>query len=116
MSHPLDFDEANRRRKAEEKRQKLAEGMLKADFQHVLSIPGARRILWQFLQDMGLDDSAFATNAMQQSHNIGQQDAAKWWLNGVRRFCPEVEAAMRVEAARVAAQNISGDDDVRDDD
>lgn len=115
MTHPLDFDEIARRDKAERKRQKMAMDMLKADFQHVLSIPGARRILWRFLQEMGLDDSAFATNAMQQSHNIGQQDAAKWWLNGIRQFCPEVEAAMRVEAARAATQNISGDDDVRDD-
>ena len=60
-------------------------------------MPAARRILWLFMLQTGLDASPFATNAMAQSHAIGMQDAAKWWLNLVRDHCPEKEAQIRRE-------------------
>ena len=97
MSHPADREaiDAKARKAAED--EKWFREQLKADAQQVMNVPAMRRILWLFMQQTGLDASPFATNAMAQSHAIGMQDAAKWWLNLVRDHCPEKEAQIRRE-------------------
>lgn len=97
MSHPADRDAIERSRREEQEAEKWQREQLRADVQQVMNLPAGRRILWLFMQQTGVDASPFATNAMAQSHAIGLQDAAKWWLNLVREHCPEKEAQIRRE-------------------
>lgn len=97
MTHPADLEAIEARRRQQRESDKLFQEQLRADVQQVMNIPAARRILWLFMLQTGLDASPFATNAMAQSHAIGMQDAAKWWLNLVRDHCPEKEAQIRRE-------------------
>ncbi|MDH0276410.1 MULTISPECIES: hypothetical protein [unclassified Stenotrophomonas] len=71
---------------------------LREDVRTVLAEPVGRRVVWTFLQAMGVDTSAFNTNAMAQSRAIGRQEAAQWWLLAIRDNCPERESQMRAEA------------------
>lgn len=71
---------------------------LREDIRTLLTDPAGRRVVWAFLQSMGVDTSAFNTNAMAQSRAIGRQEAAQWWLLAIRDNCPEREAQMRAEA------------------
>lgn len=71
---------------------------LREDIRSMLAEPVGRRVIWAFLQSMGVDTSAFNTNAMAQSRAIGRQEAAQWWLLAIRDNCPEREAQMRAEA------------------
>ena len=68
------------------------------DVKGALAHEPTRRLLWVFLQTMGLDDSPFNTNAMAQSRAIGRAEAAQWWLRAIRDNCPERESQMRAEA------------------
>lgn len=113
MIDRLDRDAINQAQRAESRQAKLRHDIFKSDVQHAMGQPGVRRILWQFLQDMGTDTSPFATNAMAQSHAIGMQDAAKWWLNVIRDCCEEREAQMRTEANKAveAATQLEDDND-----
>lgn len=97
MSHPLDSESSRRRDRDERKRLADQEEIFRKDFQQLLSTPGARRVLYRFIAEMGLDTSPFNTNAMAQSRSIGLQDAAKWWINAIREHCPEREAMLRIE-------------------
>lgn len=94
----FDPEERSRRERREQRMQKLLEAEFREDFLAVMNSPQGRRILSAFMQDMGHDRSAFATNAMAQSHAIGMQDAVRWWLDLIRRYCPEKEGRMREEA------------------
>lgn len=71
-------------------------------FKNVLGTPDARAVLFQFLTDVGADNSAFSTNGMAQSHAIGLQDAARWWITNIREHCPQWEQRMRNEANQAA--------------
>lgn len=97
MTHPADREAIEAQERAARQGEKWFQEQLRADVQQVMNVPAARRILWLFMQQTGLDASPFATNAMAQSHAIGMQDAAKWWLNLVRDHCPEKEAQIRRE-------------------
>ena len=101
MSDPYDIDERRRQEREANKEQKLRADMFKSDVQQVMQLPAMRRILLSFMDAMGFDQSPFATNAMLQSHGIGKQDAAKWWVNVIREYCPEREAQMRAEGRKV---------------
>lgn len=102
MSH--DFDRAGKQRKqADRDKERLR--IFRDDFKHALSDERVRRVLFTFMQTVGLDASPFNTNAMAMSQTVGQQDAARWWLNAIRDICPEREAQMRAEANRAAKQN-----------
>lgn len=103
MIDRLNRDEINRQQREAVKQAKWQEEIFRADVQHLLNDPAMRRVLWRYWQDMGLDVSPFATNAMAQSHAIGLQDAAKWWLNVIRAHCPEKEAQVRKEGLTVAS-------------
>lgn len=86
----------------QERRERQLAGLelrqLREDIRTVLAEPAGRRVVWTFLQAMGVDTSAFNTNAMAQSRAIGRQEAAQWWLLAIRDNCPEREAQMRAEA------------------
>lgn len=97
MSHPLDREEIERKRRAESRAAKLADQQVKADIQQLMNLPAGRRILYAFMHNMGLDESAFSTNAMAQSRAIGRQEAAQWWLGMIRDHCPEKETQIRIE-------------------
>lgn len=101
MSDPYDIEARREQERRAKREQKLRDDLFKADVQQVMKLPAMRRILWSFMEEMGLDQSPFATNGMLQSWGIGKQDAAKWWLNVIREFCPEREAQMRAEGRKV---------------
>lgn len=97
MSHPLDREEIERARKVQEKAEQLANQQQRADIQQLMNLPAGRRILYAFMHNMGLDESAFSTNAMAQSRSIGRQEGAQWFLGLIREHCPEKEAQIRTE-------------------
>lgn len=111
MTHPADRNAIEAKQRADRDAEKWFQEQLRADVQQVMNIPGMRRILWLFMQQTGLDGSPFATNAMAQSHAIGMQDAAKWWLNLVRDHCPEKEAQIRREGLDNRPPTTTEDDD-----
>lgn len=94
---PYDRDERQREDRAREKEAKLFEQQMRADVQQIMKLDAGRRVIGEFFAQMGLDHSSFSPNAMQQSHAIGKQDAAKWWVNLIRAYCPEKEAIIRAE-------------------
>lgn len=94
---PYDRDERRRRDREAEKERKLRDQLLRADIQQLMKLPATRRVMGEFLAQMGVDDSPFSTNAMQMARATGMQDAAKWWINLIRAYCPEKEALIRAE-------------------
>lgn len=111
MTHPADRTAIDRRAREEADRARLMGEQLRSDIQTVMNMAPARRILWLFMQQTGMDRSAFATNAMAQSHAIGMQDAAKWWVNLIREHCPEREAQIRVEGEAMAKAKPTTEDE-----
>jgi hypothetical protein len=79
----------------------------RGQFRSVMSTKAGRAVVWGFLSRAQVFGSAFNTNAMQQSHNIGWQDAGKWWLAEIEQACPEQYQVManeaRAERERLAA-------------
>lgn len=111
MTHPVDRDRAERQRRLDQQHARDVAAQLRADVQEVMNLPAMRRILFLFMQQTGLDVSPFATNAMQQSHAIGMQDAAKWWVNLIREHCPEKEAQVRREGLAAAKNEPTSEDE-----
>ena len=109
----VDFDGSAARKRVA--REKEVTRLFRDDFKGALSDDKTRRVLWVFMQAAGLDATPFNTNAMAQSHAVGQQDAARWWLNNIRAICPEREAQMRAEANRAAKNNQPDAEDDSDD-
>lgn len=97
------------------KRERLQITQFKADVVAALALPASRRVVWAFLQAMGVDGSPFNTNAMAQSRAVGMQDAARWWLNAIRDNCPEREPQMRAEAIKAAKQPQTTEETENDD-
>lgn len=102
MTHPVDRTAIDQQAREDRQREKWYQDQLRADIQQIMNLPAGRRILWLFMQQTGVDASPFATNAMAQSHAIGLQDAAKWWMNLIRDHCPEKEAQIRREGLALA--------------
>lgn len=75
-----------------------------ADLVALMGTAEGRRTVWRFLTRAQVFGSAFSTNAMQQSHTIGWQDAGKWWLAEIEAACPEKYAVMANEARRAAKE------------
>lgn len=92
--------------------QRLADKQFRSDVQAVFATNAGRRLLWAFLQDAGHDVSAYRENPVAMAFATGWHDAAAWWVDVIRRHCPEREALMRNEAreaARSAPQDNSDD-------
>lgn len=104
MTHPADRTAIEAQQRQDRAAEKWFREQMKADVQQLMNLPAARRILWLFMQQTALDASPFATNAMAQSHAIGMQDAAKWWLNLIRDHCPEKEQQIRREGLTNSAK------------
>lgn len=102
MSHPLNRDVAREQEREQARYDRRFREQLRSDVQKVLATTEGRRLVFTFLQTMNIDATPFNTNAMSQSHGIGLQDAARWWLNVIRDHCPEREAQMRAEANKAA--------------
>lgn len=111
MSHDFTRENERQRKQAE----KQARRQFRADARALFADESSRRLVFQFLQAMGIDQSPFHTNSMTQSSLIGRQDAARWWLNLIRDACPEREAQMRAEAAKAAKRTTPIEDSSDDD-
>lgn len=112
MNRDRDRFEVNEDAERERKKiQKFQEQQFKDDFVKLMSTPGNRRVVFDFINLMQIDGSPFNTNSMAQSHGIGMQDAARWWLKAIRDCCPEREAQMRAEANTAARLPPEDEDD-----
>lgn len=98
MRRPFQSPEEREQERQAERLANLEDQQLREDLRSLLSEPSSRRAVWTFIQAMGVDSSAFNTNAMAQSRAIGRQEAAQWWLKAIRDTCPERESQMRAEA------------------
>ena len=111
------FDPDRREQDRRRERRREAAGReearrFKAAVQDVMRQPAARLLFAEFFEAMGLDESAFNTNAMAQSRMIGRQEGARWWIEAIRAACPEQEVAIRVDWAshqRLQQQVIEND-------
>ena len=74
------------------------------DIRGALDDQRVRRLLWQFVQTMGLDASPYRAEPADTARAIGRQEAGQWWINAIRDNCPEREAQMRAEANRSLKQ------------
>ena len=99
----MDDQQRNKNRaRAAEKVVRNANEQLASDIRALFKQDATRRVVLQFTESMGADISPFNTNAMMQSRGIGMQDAARWWMDLVREYCPEQEVVMRNEARAAA--------------
>lgn len=105
----MSFD-ADPKAEAEARRAERAlRAQFRRDVQTVFGTAEGRRVLWAFLDAAGYDVSAYRAEPAAMAHAVGWQDAAGWWINQLRRHCPEREAQMRKEAAHDAPQDESDD-------
>lgn len=102
MTHHLDPE---RNRKADRQGQALTaqrQAIFERAFRRAMDNEDTRAVLNAFFQEVGLDGSPFHPHGSHQSHMIGMQDAAKWWVNAIRAHCPEREPQLRIEARNAA--------------
>ena len=102
MSYMDDQQRNKAKVRAAEKVVRNANEQLASDVRALFKQEAMRRVVLQFAEAMGADTSPFNTNAMMQSRGIGMQDAARWWMDLVREYCPEQEVVMRNEARAAA--------------
>jgi hypothetical protein len=117
MTHPLTRNDEVERATNRVKEQQIRQ--LQDDVRATLDLPAARRVVWAFVQAMGIDGSPFNTNAMAQARAIGRQEAAQWWFLAMRDNCPEREAQMRSEANKAQKQlqqQLNAAEETEDDD
>ena len=97
MAHSLDRNDQMDRDRATRLTQERFEAQFQRDVQAALDNKPLRHILGRFFYEMKLDGSPLNTNGMMQSHGIGLQDAARWWIAVIREHCPEREVQIRIE-------------------
>lgn len=101
---PFLTEEQKAAERAEAALEELARRQLREDVRAALADERVRRVVWMFIQCMGVDDSPFSNNGPAQSRLIGRMEAGQWWLKIMRENCPEREAQMRAEANRQEKQ------------
>lgn len=87
-------DEEQRAAKA---RKKEHEAKFRAATQAVMKDPNARFLLGEFFAAAAIDVSPRRDTDRLTYHAIGWMDAGSWWLDAIRRHCPEREATIRTE-------------------
>lgn len=97
MGHELDREELNRKARLSAQAAERFDADMRKRIKSLLDVPDNRLVVSHFIAQIDIDASPFSPNAMTQSHNIGKQDAAKWWINAIRAACPEKELPMRRE-------------------
>lgn len=111
MAIPDSYEKQQERQAFEKQLEKARVEQLKADITEVMALPSFRRILSEFMMDAGTDNSPLRTDIALMAAAIGWQDAAGWWMNLIRRYCPERESQMRAEAKKALKSQESNDDD-----
>lgn len=97
MAHDLDRGEQDRKARLIAQASQKFDGEMRQKLKTMLDNPDNRLVVSRFLEDMGIGKSPFSPNAMTQSHAIGKQEAAQWWIDSIRAACPEKELPMRRE-------------------
>jgi hypothetical protein len=97
MTYELDRGEKDRKARLVSQASQKFDAEMRQKLKAMLDNPDNRLIVSRFLEDMGLGKSPFSPNAMTQSHAIGKQEAAQWWVDSIRAACPEKELPMRRE-------------------
>ena len=99
--NPIDEQEHRENAHAEErKRAKALEERFANDIRVVMALAEGRRLLSAFLLEANVDMSPLRSDVVLMASAIGWQDAAGWWVNAIRKACPEREAQMRAEARK----------------
>lgn len=109
-----DEEKRESRQREEKRRAKERADLIKADVCAVMEKPEARRLLAEFLDVAGIDVSPLRSDPIFMGAAVGWQDAASWWVNLIRKYCPERESQMRAEAKK-AAKMMQTDEDTTDD-
>lgn len=109
-----DNDKLEARRLDEKRRAKERADLLKIDVCTVMERPEARRLLGAFLEAAGVDESPLRSDPVMMAAAVGWQDSAAWWMNLVRKYCPERESQMRAEAKK-ALRMMQTDEETTDD-
>jgi hypothetical protein len=97
MAHDLDRGEKDRKARLVSQASEKFDAEMRKRIKAMLDVPDNRMVVSHFIAQIDIDASPFSPNAMTQSHAIGKQDAAKWWINAIRAACPEKELPMRRE-------------------
>lgn len=110
MGYDLDRGAQDRKAKLVSQAAQKFGAEMRQKLKAMLDNPDNRLIVSQFMEDMGVGKSPFSPNAMTQSHAIGKQEAAQWWIDSIRAACPEKELPMRREyqAAMKSLQDLDG--------
>lgn len=118
MSNPIEKADQRRAADLEEQRKlRLLERQIGVDARVVLHTKEGRNLVGLFLEAMQVGSTPFSTNAMLMARACGQQEAGQWWLNLIRRHCPDMErkiAKERREAEKFLARDKSPDEDQAD--
>lgn len=104
MSYEIDEDIRREREREERERATAKERQLRKDVQDALSHESTRRVLNAFFATANVDGSAYRDSLKATYHAIGWQDAGGWWLDLIRRHCPEREQQLRNEARKEARE------------
>jgi hypothetical protein len=111
MSIMEDREEQEAREKREKKYYKEREARKAEDVRAVMEKPEMRRLVMEFFKDANVDLSPLRPDPLAMAHAVGWQDAAGFWMNLIRRYCPEREAQMRAEAKRDVLTNNEPDEE-----
>jgi hypothetical protein len=116
VSYLDDRDAREQRERDDKRRERLRiEGMKKA-IQDVMAMPQARMLMMAFASDASLDASSFRESPAAMAYVSGWQDAARWWIELIRAYCPERETDMRAEERRRLKQEAREGDTHEDED
>lgn len=112
----LDRDARREIDRAAQRHAREADRQFVKDVQDVFATPAGRRLLSRFLRDASHGQSVFRPEPIALAHAAGWQDAGNWWIDAIRRCCPQYEAVMRNEEREAARGASQDEDDERFDD
>lgn len=110
MGHDLDRGAQDRNARLAQQAAQNFDAEMRKRIKAMLDVADNRLVVSHFIAQIDIETSPFSPNAMTQSHSIGKQDAAKWWINAIRAACPEKELPMRreYESARKSLAELDG--------
>lgn len=94
---PTDLKGQDEQRDEESKRKQIAESQTEKDLKWLMSSPQGRRIVWRLLEQAGVFQSSFNTNALTMAHNEGRRSYGNQMLTQIMRDCPELFSPMMKE-------------------
>lgn len=95
---PLDTKGQQRAKADKEQREKLAREIEQDDIKWLMDTKRGRRIVWRLLEQAGVFQMSFNTNAMQMAFAEGNRNYGNRLLAQVNALCPDLYPMMVKEA------------------